>query len=90
MRQVDKTLQFKSIVGEIFREIREKNTNSSINKFAREYDIDRGNLSKIERGIICCSLLTAWKLTEASGIKFSDFAKMLEDKLGDDFVLMDE
>ncbi len=91
MREIDKkTLQFMNAVGNTLKEIREKQTNSSINKFAREYDIDRGNLSKIERGIINCRLITAWKLTEAAGIKFSDFARKLEEELGKDFKLMDE
>lgn len=44
-----------------------------------------GNLSKIERGIYGIQLLTAWKLCEALEIKFSDFAKTLEEKLGEDF-----
>lgn len=90
MRQVDKTLQFKKAVGTIIRELRKEEPKRSINKFAHEYDLDRGNLSKIERGIYSIQLITAWRIAEALGIKFSDFAKMLEDKLGDDFVLMDE
>lgn len=31
-----------------------------------------------------------WKISEAIGIKCSDIIKMLEDKLGDDFTLIDE
>nr|QGT49701.1 hypothetical protein Melaina855_0880 [uncultured Candidatus Melainabacteria bacterium] len=90
MQQDDKTLQFMKAVGAVFKDVREEETHNSINKFAREYDIDRGNLSKIERGIINCRLITAWKLSEAAGIKFSEFAKRLEEKLGKDFILMDE
>lgn len=80
---------FKASVGEIFKNFR-KEIGKSQRKFADEYDIDRGNLSKIEKGLVGCSLLTSWKISEAAGIKFSDFAKMLEEKLGDDFKLMDE
>jgi len=89
-QQNDKNLQFMNAVGNIFRKLREENAKSSINKFAREYDIDRGNLSKIERGIINCRLITAWKIAEAAGISFSSFAKLLENELGKDFKLMDE
>ena len=82
--------KFKQIVGEIFSELRKSNSKDSLNNFARAYGFDRGNLSKIERGQICCQLITAWKLAEALNIKFSDFAKRLEDKLGENFKLIDE
>lgn len=81
---------FNKITGELFNELRKKKSNVSMSKFAREYEFDRGNFSKIERGIVGCRLITAWKFCEASGIKFSEFAKILEDKLGKDFKLIDE
>ena len=90
MQEEDKILHFKKAAGEIIQEMRGKNSNFSLNEFARQYEIDRSNLSKIERGINSCSLITAWRIAEAAGVKFSDFAKQLEDKLGDDFKLMDE
>jgi len=55
-----------------------------------EYDIDRGNLSLIERGLVGCNVMTAWRISEGSGVKFSTFARMLEQELGDEFKLMDE
>ncbi len=90
MQEDEKVLHFKKAVGETIRELRKQLPGRTINKFACEYDIDSGNLSKIERGIYSVQLITAWKIVEGLGIKFSDFAKRLEDKLGDDFVLMDE
>ncbi len=90
MQQDDKILYFHKAVGAIFKEIRENKSNISISRFAREYDVDRGNLSKIERGMLGCRILTAWKISEAAGIKFSDFAKRLEDKLGAGFKFFDE
>ena len=81
--------EFKKVVGEIFKELRSKKY-GSISKFACEYDFDRGNLSKVERGIINCRLATAWKFCEALGIDFCDFAKMLKERLGRDFTLLDE
>lgn len=89
-QQNNKTSQFLNTVGDIFKRIRTEKTHNSINQFAREYDIDRGNLSKIERGLNSCRLITAWKLCEAAGIKFSEFAKILENELGNDFSLTDE
>ncbi len=90
MQQADeKILLFNKTVGKLLKELRNNNSKTTINKFAREYDMDRGNLSKLERGIINCRLITAWKLSEALGIKFSEFAKKLEEKLGKDFTLID-
>ena len=85
-----KNLQFKKAVGNVFKKIRLNNTQKSISKFAREFDLDRGNLSKIERGQLSCGLITAWKIAEASNISFSAFAKLLEEELGEDFKLIDE
>lgn len=85
-----KILQFKDAVGKVFKKIRLENAQISISKFAREFDLDRGNLSRIERGQLSCGLITAWKIAEASNIKFSDFAKLLEEELGEDFKLIDE
>jgi transcriptional regulator with XRE-family HTH domain len=91
MQQHDKKiLQFNKSVGEVVKSLRENKPNTSINKFAREYDIDRGNLSKIERGSIGCRLITAWKLAEASNVTFSEFAQLLERKLGKDFKFFDD
>lgn len=90
MQQHNKFSKFKKCAGSLLKKVREENYSSSRSKFAREYELDRGNLSKIENGIISSSLFTTWKICEALGIKFSDFAKALEEELGDDFKLMDE
>ncbi|MDO5437859.1 MAG: helix-turn-helix transcriptional regulator [bacterium] len=85
----EKVLHFNKILGELIKEKRMKEAKISLNKFAREYDFDRGNLSKIENGILNCRLVTAWKISEALGIKFSEFAKILEDNLEENFTLID-
>lgn len=90
MQQADeKSKKFNKIVGEILKELRQNNDNISINNFCRQFDFDRGNFSKIERGILGCRLATAYKACEALNINFSDFAKMLEEKLGKDFTFID-
>ena len=86
----DKIILFKTIFGQVLKELRERNTTCSRTQFAREFDIDRGNLSKIENGKLSCSVITLWKISEALGIKFSEFAAMFEKELGEDFKLMDE
>ena len=52
-------------------------------------DFDRGNFSKIERGKLSCRLITIYKVCQAFDLKFSDFAKMLEKKLGEGFNLIE-
>ncbi len=90
MQNRDKSLQFKQAVGNVIRKNRISKMGLSINKLAMEYDFDKSNVSKIERGLYNIHLITAWKMSEALGIKFSEFAKMLEQELGENFVLMDE
>ena len=85
----NKIARFKVAIGEVFSELRNANSDISLNKLALEYDIDKGSLSKIERGIYDCRLSTAWKLAQANGVSFSDFAKLLEEKLGKDFTFID-
>ena len=90
MQQQNNLAKFKIVTGLVVKTIREKNNSNSRSKFAREFDLDRGNLSKIENGKLSCSLTTVWKICEALGVKFSDFARMLEEELGEDFKLIDE
>ncbi len=87
--QDDKNLTFKTAIGKVFSQLRKKNKNISLNKLALEYDISKGSLSKLEHGIYDCRLSTAWKLAEANGVKFSEFAILLEDNLGKNFTFID-
>lgn len=85
----DKILIYKDALGKVFSKLRETNNNISLNQLGLQYDIDKGSLSKLERGIYDCQMSTAWKLAEANGVKFSQLAKMLEDELGEDFTFID-
>lgn len=89
MQQKETRKQFNKVLGQLFRDIRKSNGNISISKFSHEYDFDRGNMSKLERGIICCNMFTAYKMCEAYNIDFSDFAVRLKEKLGKDFSTID-
>ena len=85
----EKLLHFKKNVGKLVRRLRE-NKHSSGNKLANEYDLYSGNLSRLENGETDPQFSTIWKTAEALGIKFSEFAKLLEDELGEDFTFIDE
>lgn len=56
-----------------------------INTFSYEYDIGNGLLSRLEKGNIDTKVTTLWKLANAFGYKCSDFVKLIEDNLPDDF-----
>lgn len=91
MQYQDKKSQyFREVLADLTKDIRIKYTGLSCNKLADEYGLNDSNLGKIERAKIDCKFITLWKIVEASGLKFSEFAKLLEEKLGDDFKLMDE
>ena len=59
--------------------------NAGINKFSYEYDIGNGLLSYLEKGISDTKITTMWKLANAFGMQFSDFARMIELELPNDF-----
>ena len=86
----DKTLHLRGVIGEIVRSLRIKKTGKSMNKLAAEFDLNNGNLNKIENAKIDCKVVTLWKISEALNMKFSDLIKLIEEKLGDDFKLIDE
>lgn len=88
--QYDKVSQFKICLGKVIKELRTEQAKLSLDKLAYGYDFDKGNLSKTENGLYSIYLITAYRLSEALGIKFSDFAKALEDELGDDFSFYDD
>jgi len=60
-------------------------SNTGINKFSYEYDIGNGLLSYLEKGVSDTKITTMWKLANAFGMKFSDFAMMIEAELPPDF-----
>lgn len=77
-------------LGNLLREYREKKCNIALEKLAFEYGLSKSTLSKIERGVHHCKVINLWKISEALGIKCSDLIKLLEDRLGKEFHLIDE
>lgn len=59
--------------------------NKGINTFSYEYDIGNGLLSRLEKGLIDTKITTLWKLANAFGYKCSDFVKLIEEQLPEDF-----
>ncbi len=72
------------VIGSLIRKER-KHLNKGINVFSYEYDIGNGLLSKLENGQADSRISTLWKLSNAFGLKCSEFIKMVEDSLPRDF-----
>lgn len=90
MQQKDeKTLYLAKVIGQIVSELRVTNQKGSINKFAHEYDLDVGNTSRIENGLIDSKVVTLWKISEALGMPLSELIQLVEKQVGADFHFFD-
>ncbi|MBO5947995.1 helix-turn-helix transcriptional regulator [bacterium] len=85
-----KTTLLAKTIGSVIRNFRTNKVGSSINKFAREFDLDIGNTSRIENGSTDVKFVTLWKISEGLGLKPSALVKIIEDKLGTDFHFYEE
>ena len=85
----ENTEHLAKVVGQLIKEQRIKTMNCSINKFAHEFDLDVGNISRIENGLTDIKLVTLWKISEALNMKVSDLISLVEKKLGDKFYFHD-
>ena len=88
-RNNENSFQLIKCLGGILKNIR-TSKGLSCTKLAYQYDIDKGNLSRIENGLIDCKFTTLWKISEALEIKLSDLIKILEKDLGKDFKIEEE
>jgi len=75
-------------LGQVISKIR-KEKGLSCTQCAYQFDIDKGNLNRIENGLIDCKFTTLWRISESLNIKLSDLIKILEGKLKKDFTLED-
>lgn len=86
----EKNLRLNKALSEVVRNLRISKTGLSVNKFGESYGIEKNNILRIEKAQGYCKLITIWQVANAFGLKFSEFIKYVEEKLGDDFTLIDE
>lgn len=86
----EKTLQLIHEFGKTLKEKRETLSKKSQTLFAYEYELDSGNISRIENGKIDPKLTMLWRISEALGIPLSQLIKSLEDNLGKDFHISEQ
>lgn len=85
----EKTLLIVKKFGEVVRAKRNA-LKKSQTVLSYEYDLDSGNLSRIETGQITPKLTMLWRIAEALDMKLSDLIKAVEKELGDDFYIGDK
>lgn len=86
----EKTLYIIKTFGEIIKSTRMSVSKKSQTLFAYEYDLDSGNLSRIENGKIEPKLTMMWRIAEAMGIPLSELIIKLEKELGKEFFIIDK
>ncbi len=86
----EKIQNLNKALSEVVKSMRVNKTGLSVNKFGESYGIEKNNILRIEKAQGYCKLITIWQVANAFGLKFSEFIKYVEEKLGDDFTLIDE
>lgn len=86
----EKTLHLALKIGALIKNLRIKAGYSSRNKFADEYGFDDANLYRIENGKVELKFVTLLKFLHAIDMSLVEFAKLLQDELGEDFTLIDK
>ncbi len=85
MQQEDKKKIIRTAAGRILKRLRK---NKSLYLLSMEYDISTSLLNSLERGLKDPQLTTIFKLAEALGVKASEFVKIIEDELPENFTLI--
>lgn len=80
-------LIFKLLAEELKKE--RESQNKSLRLLAYEFDIQMSLLSRLENGINEPKLISIWSVCEALGIKPSELLRRIEDRMPDDFTLID-
>ncbi len=85
----EKTQLLIKTFGNKIKDLRIGKYSASINKFAFENDLDKGNLSRLENGLTEVKLTTLWKIAQALGVSPKKLIGSIEKELGKDFNLLE-
>lgn len=78
------------VLGQIIREERKKCSDKSLTLFAYEFDLNPGNLCKIENSQIEPKITMLWRISEALNMPLSKLINKLETRLGKKFNLIEK
>ncbi len=85
----NKTLQLIKALGNVIKEERQTKAKSQT-MLAYEYELDSGNLCRVENGKIEAKISMLWRIAEALDIPLSSLIEKLEQKLGKDFCIIEK
>ena len=74
-------------LGNLLKEKRLQNNALSLNTFAYGYDLNPGNISRIENGQIEPKFTMLWRIAEALNLPLSGIIRELEEELGENFYI---
>ncbi len=77
------------VIGELIKEKRIAK-NKGILLLSYEFDISNSSIAQLEKGQRDVQITTLWKLANAFGMSFSEFAKEIEKRLPKDFKLIED
>lgn len=77
------------LIGSTLKKLRE-DKNLSMTILAYENDLQKSMISRLESGKNEPKLFSLWCLLEALGMKMSDFMKLIEEELPEDWRLLEE
>lgn len=86
MQQEEKKKLICKIAGRALKKLRGK---KSLYTLSNEYEISTSLLNNLERGLKDPQLTTVFKVSEALGVKASDFVEMIEKELPREFSLVE-
>ena len=86
MQENDQKKMICKALGDVLQELRGEQSQFM---FSSENDISVSIINTIERGLKDPQLTTIFKISEALGMKSSDFVKLVENKLPKDFTMLD-
>jgi len=75
-------------LGQLIHKRRLELSDKSLNMFSYEFDLNPGNICKIEAGKIEPKFVMLWRIAEALGIPLSEIIKELESEI--DFQIIEE
>jgi len=86
MQQEEKKKLICALAGQALKKMRKK---KSLYALSGEYEISTSLLNSLERGLKDPQLTTIFKVSEALGVKASEFVKVIEENLPEGFSLVE-
>lgn len=77
----------KKLIGKCLMNLRGK---KAFGELSNEYDLPNSSLNYAERGMQDTQITTLWRIVSAHGVKMSEFFKLVEDQMPDNWSFHDK